>query len=247
MLERPGGPEHLVVFISSDQNLDEKVQELQRRNFRVVVLYHEQTPNRKYPANIMNIADEAHDWLIYLQQELHMPHLTVSSHKAASHASGLPHGHSSTMNVPIRPAALPAVPASRSNVSKALSYQPGNQPYPPAPNVRPPAPSHRQGYASNGLQPLTAPNTASPSSNPRQPGMTAVSSNQHRNGHPDSLSRMLPDLLPEDSGSVSSRHHGVNPSAYMPTKPQPGMKAGGYAGSADAQVQPCVLACLHTL
>ena len=41
MLEDHNGPEHLVVFITSDQDFSEKMSELQRRNFKVVVLYHE--------------------------------------------------------------------------------------------------------------------------------------------------------------------------------------------------------------
>ena len=75
MLEMHGGPEHLVVFITSDQDFCEKIQELQRRNFKVVVLYHGPSASSK-PASITQVADESHDWLTFLKQELGLPLLS---------------------------------------------------------------------------------------------------------------------------------------------------------------------------
>lgn len=286
MLERPGGPEHLVVFISSDPNLDEKVQELQRRNFRVFVLHHTQQANRK-PTNSMNVADEAYDWLTYLKQELRMPQLTLPPHKSGSNAPEPPHGQNGTMHTPPRPPPPPAYVASvpRSNSSSKtlpLPYQPGNQPRPLSAGPPPPAnrqvsivngvqlgnqqntvgpksntrqyvtvqstagPSsnplalqHTAGLSSNPRQPMTAQNTAVPSSNPRQPGMTAARSHQPRNGPGNVLFRIIPDLLPEDSDSSSSRNHAPAPALYLPSKPQPGAKAASNSGPTDVQVHMC--------
>ena len=69
MLEDPDGPEHLVVFITSDQDFSEKIQELQRRNFKVAVLHHKLCASSQ-PVGIINTADEAHDWLPFLEQNL---------------------------------------------------------------------------------------------------------------------------------------------------------------------------------
>lgn len=77
MLEQHDGPEHLVVFITSDQDFCEKIQELQRRNFKVVVLYHGPSTSSK-PASITQVADESHDWLTFLKQELCLPHVSVA-------------------------------------------------------------------------------------------------------------------------------------------------------------------------
>ncbi len=77
MLELHGGPEHLVVFITSDQDFCEKIQELQRRNFKVVVLYHGPSASQK-PVSITSVADESHDWLTFLKQELRFSHLTLA-------------------------------------------------------------------------------------------------------------------------------------------------------------------------
>lgn len=60
MLEYPDGPEHLVVFITSDQDFSEKIQELQRRNFKVAVLHHKLCASAQ-PVGIINTADEAYD------------------------------------------------------------------------------------------------------------------------------------------------------------------------------------------
>ncbi|KAL3158692.1 hypothetical protein ABBQ32_011433 [Trebouxia sp. C0010 RCD-2024] len=77
MLEQHDGPEHLVVFITSDQDFCEKIQELQRRNFKVVVLFHGPSTSWK-PASITQVADESHDWLTFLKQELCLAHLSVA-------------------------------------------------------------------------------------------------------------------------------------------------------------------------
>ncbi|KAL3135524.1 hypothetical protein ABBQ38_006004 [Trebouxia sp. C0009 RCD-2024] len=77
MLEQHDGPEHLVVFITSDQDFCEKIQELQRRNFKVVVLYHGPSTSWK-PASITQVADESHDWLTFLKHELCLAHLSVA-------------------------------------------------------------------------------------------------------------------------------------------------------------------------
>lgn len=69
MLADHNGPEHLVVFITSDQDFGEKIVELQRRNFKVVVLYHEPHASQR-PVSIVHAADEAHAWLPFLRQEL---------------------------------------------------------------------------------------------------------------------------------------------------------------------------------
>ena len=75
------GPEHLVVFITSDQDFGEKITELQRRNFKVVVLYHEPHASQR-PVSIINAADEAHDWLPFLRQELKLTKLSISDYDA---------------------------------------------------------------------------------------------------------------------------------------------------------------------
>ena len=77
MLEMHGGPEHLVVFITSDQDFCEKIQELQRRNFKVAVLYHGPHASSK-AASITQVADESHDWLTFLKEELGLQHLSVA-------------------------------------------------------------------------------------------------------------------------------------------------------------------------
>ena len=82
MLEDHDGPEHLVVFVTSDQDFGEKVLELQRRNFKVVVLYHEPHASQR-PVSIINAADEAHDWLPFLRQELGLPRLSISEYDAS--------------------------------------------------------------------------------------------------------------------------------------------------------------------
>lgn len=84
MLEDHDGPEHLVVFVTSDQDFGEKILELQRRNFKVVVLYHEPYASQR-PVSIINAADEAHDWLPFLRQELGMPQLSISDYDASVH------------------------------------------------------------------------------------------------------------------------------------------------------------------
>ena len=105
MLEDHGhdGPEHLVVFITSDQDFGEKITELQRRNFKVVVLYHEPHASQR-PVSIINVADEAYDWLPFLRQELKTPGLTISDYDANGYQptkqpSGQPVQHHSNLSV----------------------------------------------------------------------------------------------------------------------------------------------------
>lgn len=95
MLEDANGPEHLVVFITSDQDFFEKVQELQRRNFKVVVLYCKAVVSAQ-PVSIINAADEAYEWLPFLQQRLDINLTQPAGHEvkqnkhepaAAQHAS----------------------------------------------------------------------------------------------------------------------------------------------------------------
>lgn len=81
MLEDHSGPEHLVVFIASDQDFGEKIMELQRRNLKVVVLYHEPCASHR-PVSIISAADEAHAWLPFLRRELSTPQLSISSYDA---------------------------------------------------------------------------------------------------------------------------------------------------------------------
>ena len=85
------GPEHLVVFITSDQDFCEKIQELQRRNFRVVVLYHGPYASQK-PVSITSVADESHDWLTFLRRELGIAHLTLAPYDPAAF-HGASQGH----------------------------------------------------------------------------------------------------------------------------------------------------------
>lgn len=84
MLGLHEGPEHLIVFITSDQDFCEKVQELQRRNFRVVVLYHGPYASQK-PVSITSVADESHDWLTFLRRELGIAHLTLTPLRSTVH------------------------------------------------------------------------------------------------------------------------------------------------------------------
>ena len=89
MLELHGGPEHLVVFITSDQDFCEKIQELQRRNFKVVVLYHKHCASQR-PASISQVADKSHDWLTFLKQEMGIPHLSLAPHDPQAYHGASP-------------------------------------------------------------------------------------------------------------------------------------------------------------
>ena len=82
MLESYNGPEHLVVFITSDQDFREKIHELQRRNFKVAVIYHGPHASKR-PASIIHTADESYDWLDFLSKELKIPKLTMSPYNSA--------------------------------------------------------------------------------------------------------------------------------------------------------------------
>ena len=98
MLELHGGPEHLVVFITSDQDFCEKIQELQRRNFKVVVLYHGPSASQK-PVSITSVADESHDWLTFLKRELGFSHLTLAPYDPSAY-HGSSQGYNSGMTPP---------------------------------------------------------------------------------------------------------------------------------------------------
>lgn len=82
MLESHNGPEHLVVFITSDQDFGEKIQELQRRNFKVAVIYHGPHASKR-PASIIHAADESYDWLEFLAKELKVPKLALSPYDSS--------------------------------------------------------------------------------------------------------------------------------------------------------------------
>lgn len=82
MLESHNGPEHLVVFITSDQDFGEKIQELQRRNFKVAVIYHEPHASKR-PASIIHAADESYIWLEFLAKELKTSKLALSPYDSS--------------------------------------------------------------------------------------------------------------------------------------------------------------------
>lgn len=82
MLESHNGPDHLVVFITSDQDFGEKIQELQRRNFKVAVIYHGPHASKR-PASIIHAADESYDWLEFLAKELKASKLTLSPYDSS--------------------------------------------------------------------------------------------------------------------------------------------------------------------
>lgn len=64
--------EHLVVFITSDQDFAATITDLKARNFRVEVIYHAPIASSK-PVSIINTADQSYDWLPFLQEHLKMP------------------------------------------------------------------------------------------------------------------------------------------------------------------------------
>lgn len=64
--------EHLVVFITSDQDFAATITDLKARNFRVEVIYHAPIASSK-PISIINTADQSYDWLPFLQEHLKMP------------------------------------------------------------------------------------------------------------------------------------------------------------------------------
>lgn len=109
MLELYGGPEHLVVFITSDQDFCEKIQELQRRNFKVVVLYHGPSASQK-PVSITSVADEPYDWLSFLKKELGTSQLTLAPYDPtvyhgtyqSQNLESMPRPSSASMRQPLR-------------------------------------------------------------------------------------------------------------------------------------------------
>ncbi|KAL3130379.1 hypothetical protein ABBQ38_008204 [Trebouxia sp. C0009 RCD-2024] len=72
----PNAPQHLVVFITSDEDFSEKIAELQSRNFKVEVLYHTPGASTK-PVSIINAANKSYDWLTFLKLHLQTPNLTL--------------------------------------------------------------------------------------------------------------------------------------------------------------------------
>ncbi|KAL3130391.1 hypothetical protein ABBQ38_008216 [Trebouxia sp. C0009 RCD-2024] len=73
----PNAPQHLVVFITSDEEFSEEIAELQSRNFKVEVLYHT-TGDSTEPVITINAADRADDWLEFLKTHLQTPNLTLT-------------------------------------------------------------------------------------------------------------------------------------------------------------------------
>ncbi len=76
LLERGPKPlEHLVVFITSDDDFSEEIARLQSRSFKVEVLYHDPKASKK-PVSVIQAADKAEDWLPFLRAHLGMPNLS---------------------------------------------------------------------------------------------------------------------------------------------------------------------------
>jgi len=73
----PTAPQHLVVFITSDEDFSEQIAQLQSRNFQVAVLYHYPSASKKAAA-IGHAANISHDWLPFLTSSLNNPHLTLT-------------------------------------------------------------------------------------------------------------------------------------------------------------------------
>ncbi len=73
----PTAPQHLVVFITSDEDFSEQIAQLQSRNFQVAVLYHYPSASKKAAA-IGHAANISHDWLPFLTSGLNNPHLTLT-------------------------------------------------------------------------------------------------------------------------------------------------------------------------
>lgn len=86
-MEDESGLYHLIVFITSNLQLKDKILELQRRNFRVIVLYYVPHANQQL-ADVIKAADEAHDWLPFLKCKLDTAHLNISTYDAHLFHSG---------------------------------------------------------------------------------------------------------------------------------------------------------------
>ena len=79
-------PEHLVVFITSDQDFAATITQLKTRHFRVEVIYH--TPITSQRAiGIKNTAHASYDWLDFLQKGLNMP-LTIAPYDESIKRAG---------------------------------------------------------------------------------------------------------------------------------------------------------------
>ena len=120
----PTAPQHLIVFITSDEDFSEKIAELQSRNFKVEVLYHNPSASKK-PVSIINAADQAYDWLPFLRGHLENPHLTLTYDPTQFH----PAGHSSPVHQPSKPpgAAAPHQPIA-AKVVQAPKAAPSRRP-----------------------------------------------------------------------------------------------------------------------
>ncbi len=79
LMEKKGStaPQHLVVFITSDEDFSEQIAQLQSRNFQVAVLYHYPSASKK-AVGIGHAASISHDWLPFLTSGLNNPHLTLT-------------------------------------------------------------------------------------------------------------------------------------------------------------------------
>ena len=73
----PTAPQHLVVFITSDEDFSEQIAQLQSRNFQVAVLYHYPSASKK-AVGIGHAANISHDWLTFLTTGLNHPHLSLT-------------------------------------------------------------------------------------------------------------------------------------------------------------------------
>lgn len=128
LTERKGSsaPQHLVVFITSDEDFSEKIAELQSRNFMVVVLYHNPEASKK-PVSILHAADESYDWLLFLRAHLNMTNLTLQYDPNMYH----PVTRFNRAHAAVAPCPLPPAVAFR---PQAAPYQPNaaSQPAVPA-------------------------------------------------------------------------------------------------------------------
>lgn len=90
LLNKQKGPEHLIVFITSDADICSKMKQLQRQNCMIVVVYFK--PNcSTVPDSISDTADEAYWWLSFLRQGLQMPRLRIRHHNQLSSAVARDH------------------------------------------------------------------------------------------------------------------------------------------------------------
>lgn len=114
--------QHLVVFITSDQDFATTITDLQARNFRVEVIYHAPITSHK-PVSIINTADHKHDWLPFLRKGLNMS-LTMCPYDESIKQAGT--GVLGSYSTPGKwsesHGGAPAKP-SRSDLDSASAYQ----------------------------------------------------------------------------------------------------------------------------